>query len=71
MGEKNFINVRVFNALQLSIITGNISQGAIRILEQEKKFHYETRIFEVVYSPLAVFSVCGGMAPECWRKKKQ
>ena len=67
-GEKNFIDVRVFNPLQLSIIT-NISQGTIRILEQEKKCHYETRIFEVEYSPL-VFSVYGGMAPECYVYKR-
>ena len=55
-GGKNFINVRVFNPLQLSILT-NISRGAIRIMEQEKKCHYETQIFKVEYSPL-VFSVC-------------
>ena len=43
MGEKNFISVKVFNPLQLSIIT-NISQGAIRILEQEKKCHEYLRL---------------------------
>ena len=54
--------------MQLSIIT-NISQGAIRILEQEKKCNYETRIFEVEYSSL-VFSVCGGVVPECYVYKR-
>ena len=64
--EKTFLDVRVFNPYVTSYSSTSIA-NCYRNQEKEKKRQYDCRIREIehaTFTPL-VFSVTGGMAPEC------